>query len=225
MYPTDIQSRIQSAAARLANEIAAAVAEALSDVASGIATAAPTTRAGKKAHAVTAAAATPPKPGTRIRRSEAQLASDGERIVKLLAANRQGMRIEQINAQLGAAPKKLAQPIMMLLAKGAIVKTGEKRATLYFPATATAKRTAANTGKKAAPKGRKPVLVPNATSAVTSEHVLALLSSSKEGLRAEQITKALGTTSAAIQAPIRQLLEQREIKRSGVARGTVYSKA
>lgn len=74
------------------------------------------------------------QPAKRIRRSGAQLAADAQRVVKLLEVNKKGLRIEQINKQLGTAAKALARPIQNLLDDGKIKKTGEKRGTLYFPA-------------------------------------------------------------------------------------------
>jgi hypothetical protein len=43
-----------------------------------------------------------------------------------------GLRIEQINAQLGTSTKELALPIRKLIADGAIRGKGEKRSTTYF---------------------------------------------------------------------------------------------
>jgi len=43
-----------------------------------------------------------------------------------------GMRIEQINKQLGTSTKDLALPIRKLIAEGALKTKGEKRSTTYF---------------------------------------------------------------------------------------------
>jgi len=43
-----------------------------------------------------------------------------------------GMRIEQINKQLGTTTKDLALPIRKLVAEGALKTKGEKRSTTYF---------------------------------------------------------------------------------------------
>lgn len=43
-----------------------------------------------------------------------------------------GLRIEQINKQLGTTTKDLALPIRKLLAEGALKTKGEKRSTAYF---------------------------------------------------------------------------------------------
>jgi hypothetical protein len=44
-----------------------------------------------------------------------------------------GMRIEQINKELGTATKDLALPIRKLIAEGRITAKGQKRSTTYFP--------------------------------------------------------------------------------------------
>ena len=43
-----------------------------------------------------------------------------------------GMRIEQINKQLGTTTKDLALPIRKLMSEGALKTKGEKRSTMYF---------------------------------------------------------------------------------------------
>jgi hypothetical protein len=47
-------------------------------------------------------------------------------------AKHPGMRIEQINKQLGTTTKDLALPIRKLISEGAIKTKGEKRSTTYF---------------------------------------------------------------------------------------------
>ena len=44
-----------------------------------------------------------------------------------------GMRIEQINKQLGTTTKDLALPIRKLIADGSLKAKGKKRSTVYFP--------------------------------------------------------------------------------------------
>ena len=44
-----------------------------------------------------------------------------------------GLRIEQINKELGTTTKALALPIRKLLADSVITSKGQKRATTYFP--------------------------------------------------------------------------------------------
>jgi len=47
-------------------------------------------------------------------------------------AKHPGLRIEQINKQLGTTTKDLALPIRKLIADGAIKTKGKKRSTMYF---------------------------------------------------------------------------------------------
>lgn len=72
------------------------------------------------------------KASGRVRRSGESLQAAGDRILKLLAANKKGLRIEQINKELGAQPKELARPIVKLLEEGKIKKIGQKRSTTYL---------------------------------------------------------------------------------------------
>jgi len=44
-----------------------------------------------------------------------------------------GLRIEQINKELGTTTKDLALPIRKLIAEGKITAKGQKRSTTYFP--------------------------------------------------------------------------------------------
>jgi 3-oxoacyl-ACP reductase-like protein len=152
MNSTDIQSKIQAAATRFVDDIIAVYGEVFANIAADFSGKAPAkakssakskapakkVRAPKPAPkaakpAPKAAAPKKAKSGKRIRRSGAQLVADAQKVVKLLAANKKGLRIEQINKQLGTATKQLARPILKLLAEGKIKKTGEKRATVYFP--------------------------------------------------------------------------------------------
>ena len=48
-------------------------------------------------------------------------------------AKHPGLRIEQINKQLGTTTRDLALPIRKLIAEGAVKTKGEKRSTTYFP--------------------------------------------------------------------------------------------
>jgi hypothetical protein len=51
-----------------------------------------------------------------------------------------GLRIEQINKQLGTSTKDLALPIRKLIAEGAIKAKGQKRSTTYFASEGGRKR-------------------------------------------------------------------------------------
>jgi hypothetical protein len=51
-----------------------------------------------------------------------------------------GLRIEQINKELGTTTKDLQLPIRKLLADGAIKAKGKKRSTAYFPGEGSKKK-------------------------------------------------------------------------------------
>ncbi len=51
--------------------------------------------------------------------------------MSFVAAN-PGLRIEQINRQMGTATRDLTLPIRKLVVSGAIVTKGAKRSTTYF---------------------------------------------------------------------------------------------
>lgn len=56
-------------------------------------------------------------------------------------AKHPGLRIEQINKQLGTTTKDLALPIRKLLAEGALRTKGAKRSTTYFAGESKKKKT------------------------------------------------------------------------------------
>lgn len=58
-----------------------------------------------------------------------------DKFAGFVAAN-PGLRIEQINKQLGTKTKNLALPIRKLLASGRVKTKGQKRSTTYFPGKA-----------------------------------------------------------------------------------------
>lgn len=144
MTTNDIQSRIQTAASRFTDEIMAAFGEAFASVVSEFVIKAPAARAAKApakrarpAAAAPTRAAAPksaaaPKKGKRERRSENQILEVGGRVIKLLQGNKKGLRIEQINKQLGTTTRQLARPILKLLSAKKIRKSGERRATTYY---------------------------------------------------------------------------------------------
>lgn len=54
--------------------------------------------------------------------------------VQTFVAKHPGLRIEQINKQLGTSTKELALPIRKLVSEGALKTKGKKRSTTYFAA-------------------------------------------------------------------------------------------
>lgn len=72
--------------------------------------------------------------GKGAKRSASQLDRLQSRVLEFVTAN-PGMRIEQINKELGTSTRDLQLPIRKLIASGALKSKGEKRATTYFAGT------------------------------------------------------------------------------------------
>jgi len=82
-----------------------------------------------------AVATTSPTRASRGRggkRTPADLEALSERLASFVKAN-PGLRIEQINKELGTTTKDLALPIRKLISEGIIGSKGQKRSTTYFP--------------------------------------------------------------------------------------------
>lgn len=70
--------------------------------------------------------------GRGSKRTGDELEQLAEQFVEFITKN-PGLRIEQINKQLGTTTKDLALPIRKLLADGEITVKGKKRSTAYYP--------------------------------------------------------------------------------------------
>ena len=79
-----------------------------------------------------------PRGGRGAKRSSADLEALSERFASFVKAN-PGLRIEQINKQLGTTTKDLALPIRKLISEGMITAKGQKRSTTYFAGKKKAK--------------------------------------------------------------------------------------
>jgi hypothetical protein len=69
--------------------------------------------------------------GRGTKRTADELDKLSENFVDFVKAN-PGLRIEQINKQLGTSTKDLQLPIRKLIAEGAVKVKGQKRSTTYF---------------------------------------------------------------------------------------------
>jgi hypothetical protein len=69
--------------------------------------------------------------GRGAKRTAADLDQLGTSFVSFVAKH-PGLRIEQINKELGTSTKDLALPIRKLIAEGQIKTKGKKRSTTYF---------------------------------------------------------------------------------------------
>jgi hypothetical protein len=79
-----------------------------------------------------------PRGGRGAKRSSADLEALSQRFASFVKAN-PGMRIEQINKELGTTTKDLALPIRKLISEGVISAKGQKRSTTYFAGKKKAK--------------------------------------------------------------------------------------
>lgn len=73
-----------------------------------------------------------PPGGRGVKRTAEDLHAMSQRLVSFVKAN-PGLRVEQINKDLGTTTKDLALPIRKLVADGVLTSKGNKRSTTYFP--------------------------------------------------------------------------------------------
>ena len=81
--------------------------------------------------------------GRGAKRTADELDQLADAFVEFVTKN-PGLRIEQINKQLGTSTKDLALPIRKLLADGVIKAKGKKRSTAYFPGEGQRKKKGKN---------------------------------------------------------------------------------
>jgi hypothetical protein len=79
-----------------------------------------------------------PPGGRGAKRSSEDLEALSQRIASFIKAH-PGLRIEQINQELGTTTKSVALPIRKLLADNVITSKGQKRSTTYYPGRRAAK--------------------------------------------------------------------------------------
>jgi len=72
-----------------------------------------------------------PRGGRGAKRTAADLEALSQRFASFVKSN-PGLRIEQINKELGTSTKDLALPIRKLISEGQISAKGKKRSTTYF---------------------------------------------------------------------------------------------
>jgi hypothetical protein len=87
---------------------------------------------------------------TGAKRPQSEIERTKERVHEFIRSN-PGLRIEQINKELGTQTRDLALPLRKLIADGAVRTEGEKRSTQYFPGDGKSR----SDGGAAAPKRRK----------------------------------------------------------------------
>jgi hypothetical protein len=74
----------------------------------------------------------PPSPGRLPRRSANDIAAELDRIVNLVQKHKDGLRAEQIRAELGLQAKELPRVLKEGLSARKLRSKGQKRATTYF---------------------------------------------------------------------------------------------
>ncbi|MBA3503226.1 MAG: hypothetical protein M4D80_01385 [Myxococcota bacterium] len=81
--------------------------------------------------------------GRGAKRTADELENLADAFVEFVGKN-PGLRIEQINKQLGTTTKDLALPIRKLLEDGVVKAKGKKRSTAYFPGEGQRKKKGKN---------------------------------------------------------------------------------
>jgi len=89
-------------------------------------------KAGRGGGAAAAGQVGRPRGGRGAKRTAADLEALSTKFASFVKSN-PGLRIEQINKELGTTTKDLALPIRKLISEGQIKAKGKKRSTTYFP--------------------------------------------------------------------------------------------
>ena len=89
-------------------------------------------KAGRGGGAAAAGQVGRPRGGRGAKRTAADLEALSSKFASYVKSN-PGLRIEQINKELGTTTKDLALPIRKLISEGMIKAKGNKRSTTYFP--------------------------------------------------------------------------------------------
>jgi hypothetical protein len=143
MSPEDLRNKIRAAAVKFTEELIAVFGDAFANAAADfMSVSKPRTVAravaGRRRVVQARKAISGPKgrkvASKRARRSGDELEKAGDGVVRLLSANKKGLRVEEINKALGTNTRELMRPIQKLLGEGKIRKSGERRATTYFVA-------------------------------------------------------------------------------------------
>jgi hypothetical protein len=129
---SDFQSQINKLVDQFVSQVTAVARQAAMDTL----TAALGAAAGRRAAALGGAAPVAGRGAGRRPKGAKRPQSEIERTkarVQEFILNNPGLRIEQINKELGTSTRDLALPLRKLIADGAVRTEGEKRSTQYFP--------------------------------------------------------------------------------------------
>ena len=133
-FQSEIQNLVQDFVTSLTEAWKRAVSDALIGVQGGSSPSG--ARGGRRGGGSSSAASTSSASSAASRRKGEKRTSDeldglAERFQDFVQGN-PGLRIEQINKQLGTTTKDLALPIRKLISEGQITAKGQKRSTTYF---------------------------------------------------------------------------------------------
>jgi hypothetical protein len=140
-FQTDMNRAVQGFVAQITELARRAALDTLESAFGGRAT-----RSSGTATAAVAVASAPaptgrvgrPRGGRGAKRTPEDLEALSEQFAAFVKAN-PGLRIEQINKELGTTTKDLALPIRKLISSGVITAKGKKRSTTYFAGKKAAK--------------------------------------------------------------------------------------
>lgn len=132
-----LQSKLETLAAAFARDVLAVLrGVSIDDIAALSARGGRPASSGRAAAGAAAAAPARAARGARRgkggRRTAADIDAVVDRIVELLAKSPEGLRSEQVQAELGLTRREVPRPLKAALASGRIGKRGERRATVYY---------------------------------------------------------------------------------------------
>lgn len=127
-FSTEMNRTVQSFVAQISELARRAALDTLESAFTGT--------TGRKAAAgpmsIGSAAVGRPRGGRGAKRTSADLEGLSTKFLAFVKSN-PGLRIEQINKELGTSTKDLALPIRKLISESMITAKGKKRSTTYFP--------------------------------------------------------------------------------------------
>lgn len=148
---SDYQSRINKLVEDFVSQVTALARQAATDTLANALGAAGVAARGRRSGGAVAAAPLGRPAGRRpkgAKRAQGEIEKTKDRVHEFIRSN-PGLRIEQINRELGTSTRDLSLPLKKLIAEGSVRTEGEKRSTQYFPGDGKAR------GDGGGPKRRK----------------------------------------------------------------------
>jgi hypothetical protein len=155
---SDFQSQINKLVEEFVGQVTAVARQAAMDTLTSALGSAGGAAARRRAMEPTSAVApAAPKAGGRrpkgAKRPQNEIEKTKERVNDFIHRN-PGLRIEQINKELGTNTRDLSLPLKKLISEGAIRSEGEKRSTQYFPGDGGSKASRSEESSAAVFRGR-----------------------------------------------------------------------